>query len=155
MGALDLFAGDGVRVLDCIFADLPCLVAVMDNARRYVYASPGYDEFLQLDGRDIRGQFAWDVVGREAYQAIQPYVDAAFFGECGITYEKEIVYKGGIEKFVRVSINPIVAENDVAGICAVVLDLTKERARRKRRLRSINADCGMVMAKLEQIVGPV
>ncbi|MEE4302535.1 MAG: diguanylate cyclase [Wenzhouxiangella sp.] len=103
---------------------IPLLVSYVDRERRYREVNAAYEDWFGVEAADIRGQYMWEVIGEEAYERIRPYVDAAFSGE-EVSYEAELPYKEGGRRTVLAQYQPSRGhDGEVAGIYAVVRDLT-------------------------------
>lgn len=106
---------------------IPILVSYIDRERRYQEVNAAYEDWFELAASDIRGKFMWEVLGEAAYETIRPQLDAALQGE-EVSYEAEIPYRAAGRRTVLAQYQPHRDhEGVVAGVYAVVRDLTSVR----------------------------
>ncbi|MBC7969058.1 MAG: PAS domain-containing protein [Verrucomicrobia bacterium] len=60
---------------------LPVLVSYVDADQRYRFNNRTYEQWNRCSRMEITGQQMKQVLGEEAYQRIQPYVESALAGQ--------------------------------------------------------------------------
>lgn len=110
---------------------LPVLVSYVDRKQRYQENNAAYGRWFGVDVDSIRGRHVADVLGRDAYEAIRPQVEAALAGD-HVDFEAVIPYKDAGTRRVRADYVPDVAEDGtVLGFFALITDL-EDRYRAER-----------------------
>lgn len=99
-------------------------VSYCSRERRYLWTSPAYAEWLGRRPEEIAGESVAEVLGRETYEAIAPYIDRVLMGQ-KVSYETRIQYADGKARWVRAEYTPTHdTEGMPDGWIAVVTDLT-------------------------------
>jgi len=93
---------------------------------RYLWANQGYANWLGRPLHQIVGQPISEVVGRGAFESLQPYFERVLAGQ-KVAYEGEINYQGIGRRWISAVLTPTFDEVDVTGWVAVVLDLTERK----------------------------
>ena len=107
---------------------VPTLIAYVDTEARYVWANETYRRWFGYSPEQIRGLHGREVLGPDAWAAIQPYVRRVLAGEA-ITFDHRVVYKTGPARNVRASYTPhLDRQGRVRGFVAMVSDITETRA---------------------------
>jgi len=115
------------RVIDA----LPALVSYIDKDRRYQLMNKAYAEWF---GEKTLGEHMQEVLGEAAYKKISKYVDKVLRGEA-TSFETEIPYQDGGERYVHATYIPDVAANgQIKGFFVLVQDMT-ERNQTQEELR--------------------
>ena len=111
----------------------PVLFSQCSRDLRYIFVNRTAAEFLGSTPEEIAGKPIWQIIGAEAFETIQPYIDRVLMGE-RVEYEMEIPYRAAGRRFMHVVYVP--DRNDrgiVVGWIATVTDIT-ERKRMEQAL---------------------
>ncbi|HBB15721.1 MAG: hypothetical protein A3J94_07135 [Syntrophus sp. RIFOXYC2_FULL_54_9] len=112
---------------------LPVLIAYVDSEQRYRFNNEAYEEWFGRPRAEIYGSHIRELMGEEAYLAIQKYVKAALAGQ-ETRYESERLLKDGKLHDVSAIYVPHFGEHgEVLGYFALVTDIT-ERKRAEERI---------------------
>jgi hypothetical protein len=110
---------------------LPALIAYIDREYRFVFVNSAYAQFSGLVPQEAAGKAVREVVGREAFARIEPYIARALAGEKAAFEDRFPLAGGGFRDF-RVQYVP---ERDAAGgirgVIGLAIDVTEERASRR------------------------
>jgi PAS domain S-box-containing protein len=110
---------------------LPALISYVDSDRCYQFSNKAYEEWF---GHEAHGKHLEEMLGMTAYKTISGYVDRVLAGEF-VTYETELPYKDGGERFVNATYIPDGHGNgQVKGFFALIQDIT-ERKEAEEELR--------------------
>ncbi|HSE98865.1 MAG TPA: response regulator, partial [Blastocatellia bacterium] len=119
---------------------VPALISYIDTERRYQFCNRTYLEWFGLTFEDIIGKYIWDVLGAEAWEAIRPYMDAAFEGQTA-DFETEANYKLGGARWIHAVYTPhLGADGRVIGVVILVSDITARRKAEEDRERLLTAE---------------
>jgi PAS domain S-box-containing protein len=117
---------------------VPALISYLDTERRYQFCNRAYLEWFGLANEDIIGRRLWEVLGEEAWQAIQPRIDVAFGGET-VDFETAITYISGDNRWINATYTPHRnGDGEVIGVVAMVSDISA-RKRAEEQLRESEA----------------
>jgi PAS domain S-box-containing protein len=117
----------GYERLQTIADNLPVLVAYVDRNLRYQFANKTYENWLQVDYRNLIGKEIWTVLGDAARGPFQPVLDQVFSGERA-TYARSINLPGGERFLLGEYIPDLSASGEVRGFYMVATDLTARHA---------------------------
>jgi PAS domain S-box-containing protein len=94
---------------------------------RYVWVSQVYAQWLRRTQEEIAGQPILEVVGREAYQVILPYMERVLLGQ-KVDYEASVNYRGLGSRWIHAVYVPTYDDaGSVNGWVAVVTDITEHK----------------------------
>jgi two-component system cell cycle sensor histidine kinase/response regulator CckA len=129
----------------------PVLLAQCSRDRRFRFVNRPYAERLGLLPEDIVGRSLADVLGKEASDAIDPYIRRVLDGE-PVEFETEIPYERIGRRFMRVAHMP---EKDgfsnVTGWVSAISDIT-DRKQTEEMLRQAKDELASANEELEQRV---
>jgi PAS domain S-box-containing protein len=115
---------------------VPALLAYVDASARYVWCNESYRRWFGYAPDELRGRHMKDVLGAEAWQLLQRYVDQAIAGEA-VTFESRIPYKFGPARDVRASYVPhLDSQGRVRGFVVLSNDISEIRAAERALRRS-------------------
>ena len=80
--------------LSLITDSISSAISYLDSQKRYLFVNKAYETWFGYPREDLLGKYVWDVIGEEAYNKVQAYIEAALSGE-KVTYEVEVPYKDG------------------------------------------------------------
>ncbi|MBD2045631.1 PAS domain S-box protein [Coleofasciculus sp. FACHB-64] len=107
---------------------LPVLIAYVDLEQCYRFSNQAYQQWFGKSQAEVIGQPIRKILGDSAYQAIQPYVEAALSGQ-EVTYESPISYEYGGMRWVNATYLPHFGEHgEVKGFIALVSNITERKA---------------------------
>jgi PAS domain S-box-containing protein len=122
------------RQLRLVTDALPALISYVDSNKCYRFNNRAYEEWFGHPRAEVHGRHMEQVLGPAAYQTIAHHVEAALAGQA-VTYEAEVPYKDGGNRFIQASYIPdIAADGQVKGFFALISDMT-ERRRAEEALR--------------------
>ena len=135
------FPGDGPQEseadLAAVFDALPAMAAYWSPDMRNLLANRRYVEYFGLTPRDMLGKHASEIFGPELFALNRPYFEAAAAGEPQV-FEREFRDPDGRERLAQASFMPHVVDGKVAGVIALVADITP-RAEAERALAAAQA----------------
>lgn len=121
--------------LHLISDNLPTLVALLDDERRYRFANATYARWFGIDPADCIGRRPEEVFGEETASRVRPYLERALRGEDGqVTFE---MTRDGVTRYLESRLVP--ARNggrEISGVVALATDVTA-RVRREAKERLI------------------
>ena len=125
------------RVLD----SFPDLISYVDADEHYRFVNRGYQEWFGVHASEIEGRSMREILGEEAYAAIEPHVRRAFSGE-RVTYTTVMTYRLGPPREIEAQLIPDLGPNQgegdgaVRGVFALIRDVG-ERERLQREMLSV------------------
>ena len=127
-----------------LFTDnIPEPVVYVDTDRNYTFVNDAFLRLIGFDREGVIGKSAKEVLGEEAFEFQQPFIDRAARGE-DVTYERETIDVNGRKRWLRNKIVPDMAfDATIKGYYIVGHDITdlKEAeealAARESQLRAI------------------
>jgi two-component system, cell cycle sensor histidine kinase and response regulator CckA len=129
----------------------PVMLAQCSRDRRYRFVNRPYAERLGLLPEDIVGRSLADVLGKDASEAIDPYIRRVLDGE-PVEFETEIPYDRIGRRFMRVAHMP---EKDrsgnITGWVSTISDIT-DRKQTEEMLRQAKDELARANEELEQRV---
>jgi PAS domain S-box-containing protein len=106
---------------------LPALISYVDAKQCYVFNNRKYEEWFGHSPDKVVGKHLRDVLGKSAYKAIRPQVEAVLSGQT-VHFEQELHYNDGNKRWVNVSYIPDFGEcGEVRGFVALLRDISKRR----------------------------
>lgn len=99
------------RQLQHLIDSIPVLISLVDSNGIYRLVNKQYESWFSIPASEIVGHHMIDVLGKEAFEKIEPYVLQALSGSES-SYELEVPYKGAGNKFVRANYVP---SRDIGG----------------------------------------
>ena len=103
-------------------------VLYVNKEWKYVFVNRQFPQWMAKRRDELEGRSVRDVVSPQAFAFIEPYVQRAFGGE-KVSYERDYVWADGSVHPAMISFVPDVGDDgQVAGIFAVLHDLTEIRA---------------------------
>jgi PAS domain S-box-containing protein len=125
---------EGEGQLRLITDAVPSLISYVDASGRYRFNNRAYEQWFGRSRAEIQGKHLREVLGREAYEAVRPHVEAALSGR-EARYEIRVPYRHGGESAISaVYIPDLAADGTVQGFVGLVNDIT-ERIRVEEALR--------------------
>ena len=117
------------RQLQVVINALPVLISYIDKDQHYQFANDAYEEWF---GEKAQGKHIEKVVGQAIYQKTSKYVDKVLNGET-VSYETEIPYRDGGERFVSATYVPDIADNrQVKGFFTLVQDISEQKEAKEK-----------------------
>jgi PAS domain S-box-containing protein len=112
----------------------PVFIAYCDRDMRFRFVNRAYAERFGLTPDEVVGRRLPEVLGKEAFEAIRPYVDEALAGR-RVEFEMDVPYKAIGPRHMQAQYVPQVGDDGwVAGYVAVISDVT-ERRQAEEKLR--------------------
>ncbi len=115
---------------------VPALVSYLDQELVYRYCNSGYTEWFGIERERIIGCSVYEVLGNDAVSSIQEEFDAALAGN-KVTFERRVPYRHGGSRDVLCHYIPYIDATGVAGLFAIVQDVTMIKSR-EHQLRNLN-----------------
>ena len=120
--------------LQLITDNMPAGLTRCSRDRRFVWVSRSYAAWLGREPEEIAGRPMLDVVGREVYEPVRPYIERVLSGE-RVEYEAQVKYAEAGRRWIHVVYVPTKAKDQtVDGWIGMVADVT-ERHNAEERLR--------------------
>ena len=120
-------AGQSEEQLRLITDAVPVLISYVDADYRYQLANRTYERWFGLAPEQIRGRHVSEVLGEDAWQAVQPHMRQALAGE-EVTYEQELPYRGSGPRWVRVTYSPDHGDSgEIRGFVVLVNDISARK----------------------------
>ena len=114
------------RQLRIIIDSLPHLVSYIDKELRYQFVNKEYQVRFGLDSDQIIGKPVATITGQAAFDSVRQEIETAFSGS-PVEYEREILYATN-PRFTHTQLLPHIDDDgNVAGIIAMVEDITVRR----------------------------
>ncbi len=112
--------------------NIPVLIAYVDDERRYRFVNKTYEDWTLRSIDAVNGQYVWDVLGKQAYEALRPHIEMALSGETS-HYEIEMTYPDGNLRQVEATYVPDFGnDGQVKGYFVLVIDITERKAAEDR-----------------------
>lgn len=106
---------------------LPVLISYVDADRRYQFNNAAYERWFGVPRHATWGRHMWEVLGDDAYRAIEGHVAAALAGRPQ-AFEARVPYRTTGPRDVHVDYVPHWdADGRVAGFYALIVDVTERR----------------------------
>jgi PAS domain S-box-containing protein len=118
---------DARQQLATITDALPALVSLVDKDLRYRFVNEMYERWFGRDREDIIGKSLEQVLGTDAFLAVEQQVRAALGGE-RVAFEMQVPYEVAGPRHIRSTNTPYVVDGQVQGYIALVQDITVEKA---------------------------
>jgi PAS domain S-box-containing protein len=113
--------------LQLVTDSAPVLIAYCDAGSRFLFVNKGYADRFGLSRDQIVGRTIWEVIGREAYESIEPYVAEVLAGR-PVEFEVEIPYRDLGRRWMHAAYVPDHdADGRVRGLVAAIVDVTKQK----------------------------
>ncbi len=126
---------------------LPMLISYVDPEMRYRFNNEAYSRWFGIPVADIQGKAIWELLGREAFENLEPHFKQVLAGERD-SLEYAIKIKGGENRYVLADLVPDTRDDGtVAGFFALITDLS-ERRRAEQRIESLNRNLDMTLQRL-------
>ena len=135
-------------VLSMALEHLPVGLAFVDCEYKYRFNTSIYQEWFKTPVEDIYGKYVWDVIGHDAFKVAKPYLDRALSGDCDVSFERPMPYLSGI-RWVNVCLNPHVADFEVVGVWAAVIDVTAKHNRVQKNINRIQESTKRMLHHLD------
>jgi PAS domain S-box-containing protein len=127
--------------LQLVTDSVPALISYVDAEGRYQFNNLAYVNWFGHAREDIQGKHMREVLGEEAFAALEVHVRTALSGQ-PVEFEARIRYRDARARHIRAQYVPDVrADRTVAGFYALITDVTqhKEAEQRTRELlREVN-----------------
>ena len=111
-------------------------IAAVGEDYQYLFANQSYREFHDLDEATVTDLTLSDVIGSEAFETVEPYVQRAFDGHT-VQYRMTRTRPDRSDRTFDIRYYPLEDEGDVWGVVATMRDLT-EQIERERQLASLD-----------------
>lgn len=131
---------------------LPVLIAYCDTDCVYRSCNAAYEKWFGLDRKRVVGRHLVDVIGRDAFAKVEPYIRRVLQGE-QLQSELELCYKHGPSRHVKVTYIPHRDDSDtVVGYYAMIEDLSERRQFEQQLLDANNRLAAVVETAADGIV---
>lgn len=127
-----------VQQLQLITDGLPALVSYIDANQCYHFVNRTYEEWFGCSKAEIYGKSMREILGDDAYQKLQPYVETAMSGKTA-QFETWVNYKGAGRRYIDAAYIPDFDEQQqVRGFFVLVNDMTERKRGEERALQLQN-----------------
>lgn len=107
---------------------LPVLIAYTDEQQRYRYNNRTYETWFGKSRSSLQGKLILEVVGKDNYQKILPYIETALAGET-VTFESQLIAENSSLYWVSATYIPdFDANGKVKGFFSMIDDITDRKA---------------------------
>jgi PAS domain S-box-containing protein len=117
---------DSPESIRTILNALPALVGYWDKTQRNRMANDAYVEFYGTTPAEMRGAHIREVLGDELYAHSLPYIEGVLAGGPQL-FDREITTPSGEVRYTQVSYVPDLADGEVRGFFALVIDISERR----------------------------
>jgi PAS domain S-box-containing protein len=115
------------RMAHFVIDTVPALLSYIDASSRYRFCNRAYTEWFGLPHDKIIGKTMLEVLGRDALQVLQPFVDEVLSGR-RTEFEVEAKYKAAGTRWIRVNYTPdIDITGKILGFAVLVTDIGASR----------------------------
>lgn len=115
---------------------LPVTIAYVDAKGHYIFNNRNYREWFGLTGGNLYGKKIEDVLGREAFEAVEPFVKEALAGKT-VNHERQVLFKDGSLHHISASYVPHLGKGGkVLGFFSLGVDVTERRSAEKELILS-------------------
>jgi PAS domain S-box-containing protein len=118
---------DARQQLATITDALPALVSLVDKDLRYRFVNAMYERWFGRGREEIIGKNLTEVLGADAFLAVESQVRAALSGE-RVSFEMQVPYEVAGPRHIRSTNTPYVVDGSVQGYIALVQDISVEKA---------------------------
>jgi PAS domain S-box-containing protein len=113
--------------LELVSNTVPALISYIDRDRRYRTCNYAYTDWFGVRCKDIAGKPVREVLGEDAWAAIEPRITQALAGET-VEFETEVNYRTMGRRWIHAVYTPHRdAEGSVTGIVVMVNDITERK----------------------------
>jgi PAS domain S-box-containing protein len=124
-----------LEMLETLSKQMAVAVTRCSRDFRYLWANQAYADWIQRPLNEIVGHPILDVLGKEAFEALQPYFNRVLAGET-VLYEQETNFRLIGPRWTAATYTPALDVNGAAnGWIAVVLDVTERKRAEEARFR--------------------
>ena len=140
--------------LRLITDSVPGGVVYVDAEQRYRFVNRIYEVWVDLPRKEILGKYIWEIIGEDAYQVIQEYIEQVLAGE-NVSFETQLNLKTGREFYVSATLVPARGEDEkdeqIYGYYALITDIS-DRKQAETQLQQLNQNLeNLVAARTEQL----
>ncbi|MGB7541086.1 MAG: GGDEF domain-containing protein [Burkholderiales bacterium] len=133
---------------------VPAMITYLDTQQHYRYCNRPYREAFGLQGEQVLGRSAREVLGEDLYEAVQPHIAQVLSGET-IRFERRHQWPDGKTASLSVNLVPHVGgDGGVLGFMSVLVDIT-ELKRAEEALRDSESKLRTIANNLPALVGYV
>jgi PAS domain S-box-containing protein len=119
---------------------LPVITGYVDQEKRFRLGNQLYEDWLGIPVSEVEGKTMLEVLGPEAYQITEPYLERALAGERQV-YDRRLRFADGTEHDLHVTLIPHVGlAGHVEGVVALAADVTERRQAEAERARLLQAE---------------
>jgi PAS domain S-box-containing protein len=145
--------------LQVVTENMTCGVTRCSRDLRYLWANRSYSAWLSLKPEEVVDRPILDVVGRDAYATILPYIEKVLSGET-VEYEAQINYSTGVRWIHAVGVPTKGRDQEVDGWIAVLTDVTDARCSQeesfaRQKLESVGTLAGGIAHDFNNLLGGV
>jgi PAS domain S-box-containing protein len=113
--------------LESVTKQMAAAVACCSRDLRYLWANQGYANLLQRPLDEIVGRPVLELVGKEAFETMQPHFERVLAGH-DVHYEEELNYQGVGSRWISAAYTPMLDADGVTNSwVAVVVDITERK----------------------------
>lgn len=129
---IEFTAQDELRLLHVVMSKIPNLVCYLDHEFRYLYANDAYEAWYGKSRDERINKTVADVVGKEGFLVLKPYLEKALAGK-EQKFDEKITLKDGTTRNLRLHYIPDFGpEGQVRGCVVIAEDRTAIRVREDR-----------------------
>ena len=125
---------------------LPVLISYVDHEHRYRFVNEAYRRWFGLDPATMVGRTVPEIIGPEAYAAVQGHVVRALAGE-RLEFEARMPYREDFVRHIHTDYIPDLQHGEVQGFYALVTDIT-EPVEARQRVQELNEELAAINEEL-------
>jgi len=119
--------GKQQEYLQLITDAMPVLMSDIDTAYCYRYVNKTYEQWYHVSRENTIGKPMQEIIGKQAFEILKPYVDRALTGEL-VTVETKYTIKGKSDCYILARYIPHSGENgEVSGLFEMISDITARK----------------------------
>lgn len=133
----------------------PALISYLDTDFRYLRVNATYEDWFGITANHILGQNAREIIGKEAWNIVEPYLERVLAGE-QVNFDQRIPYKHGKPRWVHATYipNKDATTGKLKGIVVHVIDI-EERKQAEQKIAALNQDLQRRIEELQVIFNTV
>ncbi|MCD2450223.1 PAS domain S-box protein [Methylicorpusculum oleiharenae] len=132
----------------------PALISYINTDFRYLRVNATYENWFNITADQIVGKKAQDIIGKEAWRIVQPYLERTRAGDT-VNFDQQIPYGNGKPRWVHATYIPYKdSSGKVKGIVVHIVDIT-DRKEAENKIATLNQNLLNRIEEMEVIFNTV